>query len=127
MSSAAAARSRVLSAYRRLNRARLNLFRGDDFAMKVSREQMRTEFIKNRNVNPAGPEWEAMVAGIDEAAQMLQHEVLRGDLNPQTGRYGASRNKHRTEKKEVSDLSLFLSRAILVGLPHLSFIVFRHI
>lgn len=90
MSSVAAARSRVLSAYRRLNRARLNLFRGDDFAMKVSREQMRTEFIKNRNVNPAGPEWEAMVAGIDEAAQMLQHEVLRGDLNPQTGRYGAS-------------------------------------
>ena len=88
MASTSAARSRVLSAYRRLNRARVNLFRGDDHAMTVSREQMRTEFIKNRYVTPSGPEWEAMVAGIDEAADMLNHEILRGDLNKETGRYG---------------------------------------
>ena len=88
MASTSAARSRVLSAYRRLNRARVNLFRGDDHAMTVSREQMRTEFIKNRYVSPSGPEWEAMVAGIDEAADMLNHEILRGDLNKETGRYG---------------------------------------
>ena len=87
-SSVIAARARVLSAFRRLNRARVDLFRGDDFAMKVSREQMRTEFIKNRSVNPSGPEWEAMVAAIDEAADMLKHEILRGDLNQNTGRYG---------------------------------------
>jgi hypothetical protein len=83
-----AARSRVLSAYRRLNRARTSLFRGDDFAMRVSREQMRAELLKNKNMPPVGSEWEAMVAGIDEAADMLRHEILRGDLNQTTGRYG---------------------------------------
>ena len=50
--------------------------------------QMRAEFDRNKGVATSGPEFEAMVAGIDEAADMLRHEIVRGNLNEQTGRYG---------------------------------------
>jgi hypothetical protein len=49
---------------------------------------MRAEFDRNRNVPTSGPEFEAMVAGISEAADMLIHEIIRGNLNEDTGRYG---------------------------------------
>jgi hypothetical protein len=81
------ARARVLSGFRRLNRVRSQLFQGDDFAMQVSREQMKAEFRKNMGAATSGPEFEALVAGIDEAADMLKHEIIRGDLNEETGRY----------------------------------------
>jgi hypothetical protein len=81
------ARTRVLAGFRKLNRARTQLFRGDDHAMTVSREQMRAEFIRNKNEPAQGPQWEAMVAGIDEATDMLVHEIIRGDLNDDSGRY----------------------------------------
>ena len=83
------ARARVLSGFRRLNRARIQLFQGDDFAMQVTRDQMKAEFRKNKAAPTSGPEFESMVAGIDEAADMLRHEIIRGDLNEETGRYGA--------------------------------------
>lgn len=83
-----ASRSRVLSAFRRLNRARMELFQGDDHAMTVTHQQMRAEFQRNKHVPTSGPEFEAMVNGIDEAATMLKHEIIRGKLNEQTGRYG---------------------------------------
>ena len=83
-----AARARVLSGYRRLNRARAQLFKGDSHAMMVSHQQMRTEFERNKDAPTSGPEFETLVAGIDEAADMLTHEILRGDLNNDTGRYG---------------------------------------
>jgi hypothetical protein len=83
-----ASRSRVLAGFRRLNRARIVLFRGDDHAMRVSRLQMRQQFDLNRAVPTSGPTFEALVAGIDEAADMLRHEIIRGDLNERTGRYG---------------------------------------
>lgn len=82
------ARARVLSGFRRLNRARIQLFQGDSHATTVSRQQMRAEFERNRNVPTIGAEYEAMVSGIDEAADMLIHEIIRGDLNEDTGRYG---------------------------------------
>ena len=82
------ARARVLAGFRRLNRARIQLFEGDDFAMNVSRQQMRAEFEKNRNIPTSGPEFEVLVAGIDEAADMLMNEIVRGKLNDETGRYG---------------------------------------
>jgi len=84
-----AARSKVISAFRRLNRARISLFKGDDHAMQVSRQQMRAEFDRNKNIASSGLQWEVLVAGIDEAATMLQHEIVRGNLNEDTGRYGA--------------------------------------
>ena len=51
---------------------------------------MRAEFQKNKMVPIASPEFEALVAGIDEAADMLTHEIVRGNLNEETGRYGTS-------------------------------------
>lgn len=83
-----AARTRVLSGFRRLNRARISLFQGDDHAMQVTRTQMRAEFERNKAVAVTSPEFEALVAGIDEAADMLTHEIVRGNLNEDTGRYG---------------------------------------
>jgi hypothetical protein len=81
------ARARVFAGFRRLNRARIQLFQGDDHAINVSREQMRAEFQKNKAVPTSGPEFDAMVAGIDEAADMLSHEIIRGKLNEDSGRY----------------------------------------
>ena len=87
-----AARARVLAGYRRLNRARFQLFQGDAHAVEVSRQQMRAEFKKNMGVPASGPQWEIMVAGIDEAADMLKHEIIRGELNDQSGRYRKYQN-----------------------------------
>jgi hypothetical protein len=93
--SASVARARVLAGFRRLNKARAQLFLGDDNAMQVSRQQMRAEFEKNKYITTAGPEFEALVAGIDEAADMLRNEILRGNLNQETGRYGRYTNNNR--------------------------------
>mmetsp|Transcript_29180 Transcript_29180/g.78971 ORF Transcript_29180/g.78971 Transcript_29180/m.78971 type:complete len:101 (+) Transcript_29180:138-440(+) len=91
MASAAASsisRSRVLAGFRRLNRARIQLFRGDDHAMKESRIQLRAQMEANRFAPNSGPVFEELVKGLDEAAHMLTHEIVRGDLNEETGRYG---------------------------------------
>lgn len=83
-----AARARVLAGYRNLTRARLQLFRGDDYAMKESRQQLKQQFAIHKHVATSGPEFEALLQGMDEAAHMLKHEIVRGDLNEDTGRYG---------------------------------------
>ncbi len=99
-----ATRTRVFSAFRRLNRARIQLFQGDDHAMAVTHQQMRAEFQRNKNVPTSGPEFEALVVGIDEAATMLKHEIIRGDLNQETGRYGTYPLKRVTcEELESSE------------------------
>ena len=71
-----------------MNRARIQLFRGDDHAMKESRIQLRAQFDANRSVPTSGPVFEELVKGMDEATHMLKHEIVRGDLNEDTGRYG---------------------------------------
>jgi hypothetical protein len=81
-------RARVLAGFRRLNRARIQIFRGDDHAMEESRKQLRDQIMANRSVPTSGPMFEELVNGLDEATQMLTHEIVRGDLNEQTGRYG---------------------------------------
>jgi hypothetical protein len=86
--SAAAARARVLAGYRNLTRARIQLFKGDDYAMKESGRQLREQFEINKNAPTSGPTFEELLQGMDEAAHMLRHEIVRGDLNEQTGRYG---------------------------------------
>ena len=83
-----ASRNLVLSAFRKLNRARIDLFQGDAHAMAVTYQQMRGEFERNRSAPTSGPEFEALVAGIEEATIMLKHEIIRGKLNDDTGRYG---------------------------------------
>ena len=78
----------TVAGFRRLNRARIQLFKGDDHAMKESRIQLRAQIEANRSVPTSGPVFEELVKGLDEAAQMLSHEIVRGDLNEDTGRYG---------------------------------------
>jgi len=76
-----------VAGFRRLNRARIQLFRGDDHAMKESRIQLRAQMEANRFAPNSGPVFEELVKGLDEAAHMLTHEIVRGDLNEETGRY----------------------------------------
>jgi len=84
---ASTSRARVLAGFRRLNRARIQIFKGDDHAMKESRIQLRAQIEANKSVPTSGPVFEELVKGLDEAAQMLSHEIVRGDLNEDTGRY----------------------------------------
>lgn len=80
----------TVAGFRRLNRARIQIFKGDDHAMKESRIQLRAQIEANKSVPTSGPVFEELVKGLDEAAQMLSHEIVRGDLNEDTGRYGTS-------------------------------------
>ena len=66
----------------------MELFRGDDHAMSVSRTELRAQIEANRSVPTSGPVFEELMKGIDEAVHMLRHEIVRGDLNQDTGRYG---------------------------------------
>jgi len=86
--SSIASRARVLAGFRQLNRARIQLFRGDDHAMKESRKQLRDQIEANRSVPTSGPFFEELIKGLDEATHMITHEIVRGDLNQKTGRFG---------------------------------------
>ena len=87
MPAANTARARVLAGYRNLTRARRDLFKGDAFAYQESGRQLREQFEINKNVPTSGPAFEALLQGMDEATHMLRHEIVRGDLNEDTGRY----------------------------------------
>ena len=80
--------ARVFSAYRRLFRARKELFTGDVQAMRESRFAIKSEFVKNRTAPTAGDHFEGLLLMADEAIDMLRHGIVRGDLNQQTGNYG---------------------------------------
>ena len=73
-------RHRVLSGYRRLFRARRNLFGGDERAMKESRIAIKAEFVKNRTITET-QHMEACLTGVDEAEDMLLHQIMRGERN----------------------------------------------
>jgi len=90
-------RARVLAGFRVLNRARVQLFRGDDNAMKESRIQLRAQIEANRSVPTSGPVFEELVKGMEEAAHMLRHEIVRGDLNQDTGRYDVKIKREHVE------------------------------
>ncbi|KAG7362951.1 hypothetical protein IV203_026311 [Nitzschia inconspicua] len=102
-SSAALARARVLAGYRNLTRARWQLFKGDDYAMKESRLQLKQQFAINKNVPTSGPAFEELLQGMDEAAHMLRHEIVRGDLNEETGRYEVKIKREHVQGSADSD------------------------
>ena len=78
-SSLSTAAKKALSGYRRLFRARKQLFMGDTRAMAESRIAIRTEFVKNRQV--ADPQHlEGLLVMIDEAEDMLLNGIVRGWL-----------------------------------------------
>jgi hypothetical protein len=56
--------------------------------MNETRKQLKQQFEINKNVPTSGASFEALLQGMEEAANMLRHEVVRGDLNENTGRYG---------------------------------------
>ena len=86
MSAAASStRARVLSGYRRLFRARQSLFRGDAMALAASRTAIRDEFVKQQAAPP--DQLEGLLIMIDEAEDMLRHQIVQGAYNASTGRY----------------------------------------
>jgi hypothetical protein len=82
-----APKARVLSGYRRLFRARKNLFAGDHRAMEESRLAIKAEFVKNKAVPTVGDHFEGLLTMVDEAEDMLRHHIVRGELNQETGNY----------------------------------------
>ena len=72
---------RALSGYRRLFRARKQLFAGDARALAESRVAIRAEFDKNRNITGPPEQIEGLLSMIDEAEDMLLHGIVRGELN----------------------------------------------
>lgn len=89
MSAATSSRARVFSAYRRIFRARKDLFDGDVQAMKESRVAIKSEFAKNRQAVTSGDHFEGLLSMVDEAVDMLRYGIVRGNLNQKTGNYGA--------------------------------------
>lgn len=84
-------RATVLSSYRRLYRARASLFRGDDKAMKESRKAVRAQYLQHGEEPIADlRHFQGLLTMVDEAVDMMRHGIVRGDLNPKTGHYGAS-------------------------------------
>jgi uncharacterized membrane protein affecting hemolysin expression len=82
-------RAVVLSSYRRLYRARIYLFRGDTVAMQKSRVAVRDEYTKHGG-DPIDDttQFQELIHMADEAADMLRHSLVRGNLNTTTGHYG---------------------------------------
>jgi hypothetical protein len=84
-----AQRAAVFSSYRRLYRARIALFRGDEEAMRESRRAVRAQYLQHGTAELTdATHWQSLLAMAEEAADMLRHSIVRGNLNPQTGHYG---------------------------------------
>eukprot|EP00978_Attheya_sp_CCMP212_P040356 scaffold219471_cov58-Attheya_sp.AAC.1 len=86
MSSASAA-TRALSGYRRLFRARKVVFQNDARALRESAVAIRAEFDKNRYMTGPPEHVEGLLSMIDEAADMMLHGIIQGELNPNSGNY----------------------------------------
>ena len=72
---------RAISGYRRLFRARRQLFAGDTRALSESKLAIRAEFDKNRSVTGPPEHIEGLLSMIDEAEDMMLHGIVRGELN----------------------------------------------
>jgi hypothetical protein len=97
-------RAPIYASYRRLYRARIALFRGDDHAMRESRKEVQKQYrlhgeqpllttttnATNASANEsAAPSLVELLAMADEAADMLRNSIVQSKLNAQTGHYGA--------------------------------------
>ena len=72
---------RAISGYRRLFRARRQLFAGDTRALAESTIAIRAEFDKNKHVMGPPEHLEGLLTMIDEAEDMMMHGIVRGELN----------------------------------------------
>lgn len=88
-------RGRVFSAYRRIFRARKDLFEGDVQALQESRKAIKAAFVQHANIPVVVEQQqhqqhlEGLLGMVDEAVDMMRHGIVRGNLNPKTGNYGA--------------------------------------
>jgi hypothetical protein len=98
------ARACVLSAYRRIFRARKELFMGDHQAMAELRVAIKDEFVKNQKVPTSGEHFEALLYMVDEAIDMMRYGIVRGDLNEKTGNYEVKFKPEHTEGVEHSNV-----------------------
>jgi len=77
-------RHEILAAYRRLCRARNDLFAGDQVALRESRVVLKHEFtspsIPSTNLHD-------LLQAAREAEDMLRHGIVQGKLNPESGHY----------------------------------------
>lgn len=70
----------AVSALRRLHRARLRAFRGDDEMLRASSAAVREQFAAGAGAS--GAEAEKKVAEALEAAEFLEGNVVQNRLNP---------------------------------------------
>ena len=78
------------------------VFKGDDFALKSARDQLREEFRKSQSVTD--PEALAdLVRGIDEVDEMLRFNIVQGTKN-ERGNYDVNmREEHGVVMQERKD------------------------
>ena len=72
--------------FRRLLKSASELFRHDSFAMKNARQELRDQFMKNRNMTDHN-ELAALYRGIDEVDEMMRFNVVQAKMNTR-GNYG---------------------------------------
>jgi len=72
--------SNAINGYRRLLRSTRNVFKNDSFALKQARLQLKSEFIKNKNITNNN-ELVLLLQGIDEVDEMLRFNIVQGKLN----------------------------------------------
>ena len=88
--------SRVFSGYRRLFRARKQLFGRDEHAMNESRIAIRAQFESNRSA-VGDQHIEGLLSMVDEAEDMLLNGIVQGELNQETGNYQVKVKPQHTE------------------------------
>lgn len=72
--------------------------------MRESRIQLRAQIEANRSAPTSGPIFEELVRGLDEATHMLKHEIVRGDLNEETGRYDVKIKREHVQGSASGDI-----------------------
>jgi hypothetical protein len=75
-----------LSGYRRLLKSAAILFSKDEFALLNAKKELRSEFLKNKNVIDT-QELGALLRGIEEVDEMIRFNVVQGSMN-ERGNFG---------------------------------------
>lgn len=75
-----------LSGYRRLLKSAAILFSKDEFALLNAKKELRSEFLKNKNVVDT-QEIGALLRGIEEVDEMIRFNVVQGSMN-ERGNFG---------------------------------------
>ena len=69
-----------MNGFRRLLRTSQAAFKGDNTTLRAAREQLRVEFLKNKNVIDTD-ELSKLHKGIEEVDEMLRFNIVQGTMN----------------------------------------------